>query len=465
MSSLKTLLLGRYRCPADALPDFDVPGTLKNPKGFFRFGSNAICYGRAAGEVRSDVNSRLFDVSSTVSCEKGRMALPFDPSEVIDDLRYERYFNTGARLLEKPGVRNVYYRLRPVLPDSVRRYLQRVYLKEWGELTFPAWPVDRTVDIILERLLALALKTSDQSRIPFVWFWPRGQKAAAIVTHDIETLAGRNFTTELLDIDGAFGIRSSVQIVPEERYEVPAEFLDAIRERQCEINVHGLNHDGNLFQNRATFVERAEKINRYAALFGAKGFRSPVMYRNPDWFQELDFSYDMSFPNNARYEPQPGGCCTLLPYSLPGGMTELPLTTVQDYALFHLLNDYSTALWHRQMKSILEGYGLMSFIVHPDYVRSGREQDVYKQLLSELEVFRSRYNVWIATAGEVDAWWRQRAKMTVVSTKQGWAVEGPGSERAMIAYACRDGEKLAFEFPSEGAAPESVPSLVKEGAR
>jgi hypothetical protein len=465
LNSLKTLLLERYRCPAPGIPDFEVPGNLKNSKGFFRFGSDAICYGAALGEVRPDVSGKLFDASAAVSCAPGRLSVPFDPKEVVDDLRFERYFNTGSRLLEKPGVRNMYYRVRPLLPDSVRRYLQKVYLKEWGQLTFPEWPVDRTVDIILERLLALALKASGQSRIPFIWFWPEGQKAAAIVTHDIETLAGRNFTPELLDLDGAFGIRSSVQIVPEERYQVTPGFLDEIRQRGCEVNVHGLNHDGNLFQSRATFVERAEKINRYAELFGAKGFRSPVMYRNPDWFQELNFSYDMSFPNNARYEPQPGGCCTVLPYSLPGGMTELPLTTVQDYALFHLLNDYSTELWQRQMHAIMDGYGLMSFIVHPDYVLSGREQDIYKQLLGELENLQSKHNVWVTTAGEVDQWWRQRDRMTIVPSGQDWTIEGPGAERARIAYACVDGEKVVFEFPAKGYSSAAVESLVKEGAR
>jgi len=44
------------------------------------------------------------------------------------------------------------------------------------------------------------------------------------------------------------------------------------------------------------------------------------MYQNADWFQELNFSYDMSVPNVARLEAQRGGCCTVLPYALPGGI-------------------------------------------------------------------------------------------------------------------------------------------------
>jgi hypothetical protein len=464
LSSLKSLLLDRYRCPASEMPDFEVPGILTNQKGFFRFGQAAVCYGRATGEVRSDVTEPLQDVLHAVSCGDRRVSVPFNPGEVVDDLRYERYFNTGTRLLEKPGTRNLYYRVRPLLPDFFRRHLQKFYLKEWERLTFPAWPVDCTVDVILEQLLAFALKATGQSRIPFIWFWPRHHKACAIMTHDIETLAGRNFTPRLLDIDAQFGVRSSVQVVPEERYEVPAEFLDEIRRRDCEINIHGLNHDGNLFQNRATFLERATKINRYAEAFGAKGFRSPVMYRNPDWLRELNFSYDMSFPNSARHEPQPGGCCTLLPYSLPGGMTELPLTTIQDYALFHLLNDYSTSLWKQQIKAITERNGLISFIVHPDYVQTGRAQSVYKALLGELERAQCESNVWLTIAGEVDQWWRQRDQMSIVGAGQDLRIEGAGSERASIAYACLDGDKLAFEFPSEAQHTENAESLVKEGA-
>ncbi len=355
-----------------------------------------------------------------------------------------------------------HYGLRPFLSDAFRRRLQKVYLKGWDSHSFPAWPVDRTADVMLERLLVLAVKASGKSRIPFIWFWPRGHKACAIVTHDIETLAGRDFTTRLLDIDDEFGIKSSVQIVPEERYEVPPAFLDEIRRRGCEINVHGLNHDGNLFQNRTTFLERVQKINAYAELFGAKGFRSPSMYRNLDWLSELKFSYDMSVPNVARLEPQAGGCCTVLPYSLPGGMTELPLTTIQDYALFHMLNDYSTTLWKQQMDTILKGHGLMSFIVHPDYVLESREQKIYRELLCELERSRNKHNVWMPLAGEVDRWWRERSQMRLVPSGPDWIIEGAGAERATIAYAALDGDNLVYEFPGEER-PAYSPSLVREG--
>jgi hypothetical protein len=131
------------------------------------------------------------------------------------------------------------------------------------------------------------------------------------------------------------GSKESFQIVPEKRYAVSPAYLDAIREQGFEVCGQGLDHDGRLFWNQEEFCRSAQKINQYAKQFGAQGFRSPVLYRNVDWFKYLCFSYDMSVPNVARLDPQGGGCCTIMPYFLPDGMLELPLTTTQDYSLFH----------------------------------------------------------------------------------------------------------------------------------
>ena len=67
------------------------------------------------------------------------------------------------------------------------------------------------------------------------------------------------------------------------------------------------------------------------------------MYREQEWFDAFEFSYDMSVPNAAHLEPQRGGCCTVMPYFV-GDLLELPLTTTQDYSLFHILGDYSISL-------------------------------------------------------------------------------------------------------------------------
>jgi hypothetical protein len=49
--------------------------------------------------------------------------------------------------------------------------------------------------------------------------------------------------------------------VPEKRYEIPDEYVTAIRKRGFEFNVHDLNHDGNLYREHDEFLRRVQKIN------------------------------------------------------------------------------------------------------------------------------------------------------------------------------------------------------------
>ena len=120
--------------------------------------------------------------------------------------------------------------------------------------------------------------------------------------------------------------------------------------RGFEVNVHDLKHDGRLYADHREFLRRAERINNYVREFGAEGFRSGILYRNADWFDAFEFSYDMSIPNVAHLDPQRGGCCTVMPYFI-GKIVELPLTCTQDYTLFNILEDYSIELWKKQIAS------------------------------------------------------------------------------------------------------------------
>ena len=44
----------------------------------------------------------------------------------------------------------------------------------------------------------------------------------------------------------------------------------------------------------------------------------------------------------------------------------------------------------------------------------------------------------------VDNWWRQRARMTLVRAEGKWKVEGPGAERARVAYATVAHDKVVY---------------------
>jgi hypothetical protein len=117
------------------------------------------------GLTTKAVGNGLRDLSQHVTSDGSSLHLPFDPSEIVDNLRLERYANgeyAGDRaILSSEAIRRVYYFFRPLLSVSVRKHFQRLALRNWQELPFPVWPVDRTVEHILERLLFLSVK--DQS--------------------------------------------------------------------------------------------------------------------------------------------------------------------------------------------------------------------------------------------------------------------------------------------------------------
>src|SRR5208282_2894928 len=194
--------------------------------------------------------------------------------------------------------------------------------RDWNKLQFPKWPVDCSVDQLLGRLLLLLLKSNRVDRIPFIWFWPEGASSCAIMTHDLETELGQSVCSTLMDMNDAFKIKASFQIIPEERYRVTQKLLDSIRQRGFEVVIHDLNHDGHLYSDRQQFLERVAKINSYGIQYGAEGFRAAILYRKQLWYDALKFSYDMSVPNVAHLDPQRGGCCTVMPYFL-GEIVEL----------------------------------------------------------------------------------------------------------------------------------------------
>lgn len=439
-----------FRC-VDEAADFGPLGETSGAPGYFRFGADAICYGQVSvGFTADDVRAELNDAFTQAQVEDGRCLIPFEPTEIVENLRRERYVadddsNAAGNDARIGIVRRAYYTARPLLPVVVRKHLQRIALKGWDKKPFPRWPVDRSVDKIFERLMMLALDSQGMDRIPFIWFWPEGKSACAIMTHDVETSAGLEFCPSLMDLNDSYGIKSSFQIVPEGRYRTDPQILKDIQRRGFEVNVHDWNHDGCLFSDRDVFLKRAAKINRAAAEFGAQGFRSGVLYRNTDWFDAFTFSYDMSVPNVGHLDPQLGGCCTVMPYFI-GRILEIPLTLTQDYALFHILREYSIDLWTRQISLILEGNGLISSIVHPDYIIEKRARATYSQLLASLSALAKERNVWLALPREVDRWWRERHEMKLVQKHGRWDIEGHGRERARIAYANSDGQRLTYSF-------------------
>lgn len=445
-----------YRCPGKY---------LRFARNELTFTSRNLSSARVAagGTTREELapnfaTESLFDRFVDADVKNGTVYLPFDPSRAIDDLRCEKYAPDWRQSPPVSVLARMYYFTRPALPISIRKHLQKWYFRGWDKLSFPHWPVDCTVDDLHEQLLLLTIRASGHRRIPFVWFWPEGASSCAIMTHDIETTVGRDLCGMLMDVDDSYAVKSSFQVIPEQRYVTSAEFLDSIRSRGFEIVVHDLNHDGHLYRDREQFLERAAKINAYAKLYGAQGFRAGSLYRKQVWYDALDFAYDMSVPNVAHLDPQRGGCCTVMPYFL-GKILELPVTTCQDYTVFNILNDDSIDLWKRQTALIMRKHGLISFIAHPDYLVSTRRRNTYEELLNYIVGLRDEKNVWVTTPGEVNCWWRQRAEMNLVEDGGGWRIEGIGRERARVAFASEDRGQLVVTLEAEPRKEHCIASV------
>jgi glycosyltransferase involved in cell wall biosynthesis len=438
-----------FRTPAE-LEIFARPRQAQGAAGFFRVGDNAVSFAAASRTSETARSmSQIPDISQDFSVQSGRLVLPFDLDEAANNIRWEVYagFVQEHKTLlgAHPLVRNLYYWTRPILPVPIRSALQRIKLQ--GELgnTFPRWPVDRSVDLLFERTMTSAIRANGGHPIPFVWFWPEGKQAAFILTHDVEDEAGKAFCGSLMDIDDEYGFKASFQIVPEKRYPVEAKFLQQFRDRNFEICVHDLNHDGNLYRERSEFKRRAKHINNYCAEFGAQGFRSGVLYRNLRWYGDFRFSYDMSVPNVAHLDPQGGGCCTVMPFFV-GDIVEMPVTLTQDYSLFHILHQHSIDLWKQQIRTVVDGHGLVSVIIHPDYVIERGQQNLFRELLSHVREQCKTHNIWATVPSQINSWWRKRDEMKLISSGNEWRITGNGSDEARIAYACLAGDSLLYSF-------------------
>lgn len=458
---MKQAFLDYFRCPDD-LVDFRVTAPLVPEAGFFHFGPELTCYGRTtAGRTQHNASSAMEDVFAH-ACVRGNVAyLPFDLDEIVDNLRLERYVANTACESRGPLAHSIwrksYYIMRPFLPTSVRKHLQRLALHRWDESAFPGWPIDKTVDCLFQEAMRLLILANSGQPLPFIWFWPEGLVSCAIMTHDVETAAGRDFCASLMDLDDSAAIKSSFQLIPEGRYEVSESFLRSLRDRGFEINVHDFNHDGALFKQREEFLRRVARINAYGRQFQASGYRSAVLYRNLEWYDSFDYSYDMSVPNVGHLDPQPGGCCTIKPYFV-GRILEIPVVATQDYTLFHILRQYSTDLWEREIELAMEQNGLISFIIHPDYLFEKKARDVYIGLLQHLSNARRERQMWIPLPRELNQWWRNRSQMRLVKNGDTWIIEGPDKNRARVAYAALQGDRVVYNLSTQNQVPPAQPT-------
>jgi glycosyltransferase involved in cell wall biosynthesis len=268
---------------------------------------------------------------------------------------------------------NVYFALKPFLPDRFRTFLRKWYSHRALGNAYVDWPIDEAA-----------------GRKPADWCgWPGGKQFAVVLTHDVEGPEGLRRSLALADLEESLGFRSSFNFVPEGRYRVTAEHRAQLQTRGFEVGVHDLRHDGKLYQSWKSFRRSAQRINHHLRDWEAVGFRSAFMLHRLDWLHELEIEYDASTFDTDPIEPQPDGASTIFPYwvsrtthQLPNpragggdllstsreGYVELPYTLPQDSTLFLFLGHKDIHVWKKKVEWIAERGGMVLLNLHPDYI-------------------------------------------------------------------------------------------------
>src|SRR5262249_2715797 len=144
---LSQVIQDRYRCPEDTL-GFQLAGDLSQGSGFFRFGEDAICYGRTvSGDLSATPKGQLRDVLYDIETLCGKLVNAIDTGEGTGNLRLERYPH-DARQERENLLKKFYYFLRPLTTTGIRRAIKRVHAGNWKHIPIPHWPVDTTVETV-----------------------------------------------------------------------------------------------------------------------------------------------------------------------------------------------------------------------------------------------------------------------------------------------------------------------------
>jgi len=361
----------------------------------------------------------------------GNVFLPFDPGEVMRLFWSEGYRDVRRSALAAAGraaALRGYYLARPALPRPVQLALRRRFTRLQAASPFPRWPIEDSLHDFYDWLFALIAGLAN-GPVPFLSLWPGGRSWALVLTHDVETAAGLRDMNLLRAPERARGYRSSWNFVGA-RYHVDDESVRSLQDDGCEIGVHGLRHDGRDLAGRF-MDERLPAMWEHASRWNAVGFRSPATHRKWELMHRLGFDYDSSYPDTDPYEPQPGGCCTFLPY-FNHGTVELPITLPQDHTLFTILQHADAGLWLRKAGHIRDRGGMVLVLTHPDYAHDQRLADGYRALLG---TFADDSTAWHALPREVAAWWRGRAASTIRGRGDGWSIDGPASGTGRVCFA------------------------------
>jgi peptidoglycan/xylan/chitin deacetylase (PgdA/CDA1 family) len=315
------------------------------------------------------------------------------------------------------------------MPRFVQLGIQRLIMRQNRTIKFPRAPFEHLVADLLDFHVRSIAKTRGLEKIPYIAFWPDGYETAFCFTHDIEDRYGYERVAQLVDLEKRYGIKSTLNIVPE-AYEWDRSFLFSLIEEGFEIGLHGLNHDKRLFRTRKIFDARCRRMETYAKELNAVGFRSPSLQRYYPWMEDLPGIYDSSYPDVELFSLFAGGCCHILPWFIGSNKkVELPVTMPQDHYLFNLRRESGIEMWSDKWGIIRKRRGLGCVIIHPDYMMTPKHRGKVEELIG---LVTSDPKVWVTTATNIANWWIERSATELVEIKGKYSVKG--SKRAKLKF-------------------------------
>ena len=332
-----------------------------------------------------------------------------------------------------------YYMLKPFLPWRLRLGLRRWRGAVKRRACVNTWPINEKAGVT-----------------PPAWpGWPEGKQFALVLTHDVEGMKGLQRVERLINLEASLGFRSSINLVPEGEYQVPDELRCLIEKLGFEVGIHGLEHDGRLYNSKKKFLSKAERINSYLQHWKALGFRSPLMQHKLSWLHALNIDYDASTFDTDPFEPQPDAAMTIFPFwvagTSDGGYVELPYTLPQDFTLFIVLRESNIAVWKRKLDWIAEHGGMVLLNTHPDYMCFEGRSVSHEYPVSYYEEFLSYVSqnykdaFWHALPREVSRFYKARLPPASRNTRK---------KICMLAYTT---------YESDNRVRRYAESLVKRG--
>jgi glycosyltransferase involved in cell wall biosynthesis/peptidoglycan/xylan/chitin deacetylase (PgdA/CDA1 family) len=332
-----------------------------------------------------------------------------------------------------------YYAIKPILPTTLRLALRRWWAKSTRQAYSGVWPIDEKA-----------------GAVPPGWpGWPDGKQFALVLTHDVENSRGLGRVERLMDLESKHGFRSSFNFVPERDYRIPEALRRTMERAGYEIGVHGLKHDGKLYNSKAEFARRAARINEYLREWDSCGFRSPLMQHRLGWLHQLNIEYDLSTFDTDPFEPEPDGYGTIFPFWVPGpngsGYVELPYTLPQDHTLFVLFGEPNIDIWKKKLDWVAEHGGMALLNTHPDYMRfegkPAQDEFSFSHYEEFLRYAREKYDglFWSALPRDVARYYRASIPVASRNTR---------NKVCMLAYT---------DYEADGRVRRYAESLARRG--